>query len=172
MEDGGMTELHADNLSKRMCELGQQFDRCVESGDRTGLREAWRHLLHCTDTVIRESRGARIEADALAAELSLYRPTRLEKPVAPEIPGHVYVFTARAWVCAAVELHVKVQIAAVHGGGYLQDHYVPEKKTLCGKATTYPVTERFTSGGWPRLHELCPECVRKLVETKKMNATA
>ena len=77
--------------------------------------------------------------------------------------GYVYVFTAKfPWVCAAVELRQKVLVRVI-GSEYLQDHYVPDRKTICGKATSFPVTERFESGGWPRLHELCPECTKALV---------
>jgi hypothetical protein len=125
----------------------------------------WLDLLAAYSTVIREARSASVENDALSAELKVYRPTRTGRPAAPFLERHIYVFTARSpWVCAAVELRQTIQIPPIFGGGYYQEHYVPEKKTVCGKTTSYPVSERFTSGGWPRLHELCPECTTALVK--------
>lgn len=159
-----MTELHTDNLGRRLGECQESFDRATAANDWPAAERVLRELFRWTNHVVGEARAARIEADALATELQLYRPTRADLPPAPLLPGYCYVFTAKfPWVCAAVERREVVYIAPGVGGGYYQTHYAPEKKTLCGKATTYPVSERFTSGGWPRLHELCPECTKRLV---------
>jgi hypothetical protein len=158
-----VTELHADNLNRHLNELSSAFERAVEFGDRDAARSLWLKLLHGADTVIREARAARIEADALEAELLTYRPARSDRPPAPPLDGYAYVFTAKVpWVCAAVELRQLVYIPAIFGGGYHQEHYAPERKTVCGKVVSFPVSERFTSGGWPRLHELCPDCTKSL----------
>jgi hypothetical protein len=158
-----VTELHADNLSRHLHELSLSFERAVESGDKAEARRRWLELIHGADTVIREARAARIEADALESELLTYRPARSDRPPAPPLAGYVYVFTAKVpWVCAAIEVRQLVYVPALFGGGYEQEHYAPERKTVCGKVVAYPVSERFTSGGWPRLHELCPDCTRAL----------
>lgn len=135
------------------------FDAAKSTNDWPSANRAFLSMLHDLDIAIRIAVGARIEADALAAELLVYRPERSDRPAAPLLKDYVYVFTAKAsWVCAAVELRKTIIVPAGLGGGYPQDHFVPEKKTLCGKKVNHPVSERFTSGGWPRLHELCPEC--------------
>jgi hypothetical protein len=165
-----MTELHADNLSNRLGEYVAAFDRAKQSGDWAAAEKLWRLVFVAIDTVIRESRGSRMEADALACELAVYRPTRAEQPPAPSIDGYVYVFTAKTpWVCAAVERREKVLVPTLIGPGYLQDHYTSERDTVCKKKVTFPVHERFASGGWPRLRELCPECVKMLAERKLIN---
>lgn len=158
-----MTELHATNLRDHIAQLNETFYAAVAAGDREQVETVWRRLLAATDGAIRCSRDARAEADALATELLLYRPTRHEQPPAPPLGDYCYVFTAKApWVCAAVELRKVVTVQVGLGCSYSQDHYVPERHTLCGRVVTYPVSERFTSGGWPRLRELCPDCTAQL----------
>lgn len=158
-----MTQFHAGNLQDSIREAHEGFNQSVATGDWQSAERSWRTLSRLADTCIQEARNARIEVDALAAELLVYRPVRSGRPPAPQIAGYVYVFTAKfPWVCAAVELHKKVLVRGI-GSDYLQDHYVPERKTVCGKVTAFPVTERFESGGWPRMHELCPECTKELI---------
>lgn len=160
-----MTADHAARHQASVHEKSEAFDDAATRGDWKAAKALWLKLLFAMDVAVGESRAGRIEADALATELLTYRPTRHEKPPAPPLNGYVYVFTAKApWVCAAVELRTILRIVPLSGLPYFQDHYVPEKKTLCGKAATFPVMERFTSGGWPRLHELCPDCTAKLVQ--------
>lgn len=161
-----MTEGHAERLALSLREYSEAFDRAEQASDWDAARKVWYALRRGTNTAISEARGARIEADALAAELLVYRPTRAEKPAAPLLPEYCYVFTANfPWVCAA---KVRRDTVLIQGlalcPAYAQEHYTPEKTTACGKKTSFPVSERFTSGGWPRLHELCPDCVRALGE--------
>lgn len=158
-----MTALHADNLSASIRERTEAFEAAQRAGDWTTAWGLWLKMLHHADTVISESRAARIEAEAIATELQRFRPHRADIEPAPEVPGHVYVFTASVpWACVAVELRQVVTHQACHGA-YQQEHYVPERKTVCGKKTAFPVNERFASGGWPRLCEVCPECFKALV---------
>lgn len=158
-----MTEGHARRTRESMAEHHGAFHAAIERGDKDAALRAWRHLARIADSVVSESERARIEADALAAELEAYRPVRSDRPAAPVLPDHEYVFTASfPWVCAAGVRRATVFIQA--GPGYCQECQTPEKATLCGKKTAFPVSERFTSGGWPRMHELCPDCLRKLDE--------
>ena len=161
-----MTEFYADNLSKRMTELSADFDAAMGYGDWVTAKKLWLELLFWGSTVIREALGDRAEADALSAELKVYRPTRAGLPPAPFLKKYAYVFTGKSpWVCAAVEVREVIQIPGMSGmPGYSQEHYTTERKTVCGKVVSYPVKERFVSGGWPRLHELCPECTKLLVK--------
>lgn len=160
-----MREDHAARVRQRVGEHHDSFFKALESGDLKAARKEWLHLMRITDQVISDSIAARIEADTLSTELKVYRPTRDDEPPAPILDGYVYVHTAKfPWVCASVEV---VEMVSIHGLagvlGYRQEHSTWEEKTVCGKKAFYPVNERFASGGWPRLRELCPECTRKLL---------
>lgn len=156
-----MTKGHAQRTRESMAEHHAAFRAAIERGDKDAALKAWGHLARIADGVASESERSRIEADALAAELEMYRAVRSDRPAAPNLPDHEYVFTASfPWVCAAGVRREMVYIRA--GAGYHQECQTPEKTTLCGKKTAFPVSERFTSGGWPRMHELCPDCLRKL----------
>lgn len=152
-----MTPFHADNLYRHLREYVDVIDKAEASNDWKAVQELFRKLCGTVDVVIREARSATDEADKLAAEPLVYRPTRTDRPAAPLLDGYVYVYTGKVpWVCAAKELREQVWINT--GAGYFQEHCAPERKTVCGKAVSYPVSERYTSGGWPRVRELCPEC--------------
>lgn len=156
-----MTEFHAGNVQKSINDCFDSFGRASAANDWGAAEKALLKLMQQASIVMRESVAIRIEADSLAAELLAYRPTRSDRPAAPLIDGYNYVFTGKQpWVCAAKELRKTVYINA--GAGYTQEYFIPERKTLCGRATSYPVSERFESGGWPRRHELCPDCTALL----------
>lgn len=160
-----MKEDHAARVRLRIGEHHQSFFEAIRTNDSARARKEWLRLMAITDQAIRDSVAARIEADSLATELQAYRPTRDQEPAAPVLDGYVYVKTANfPWVCASVEV---VEMVAIPGlaavMGYTQEHSTWEEKTVCGKKAFYPVIERFTSGGWPRLRELCPDCTRKLL---------
>lgn len=160
-----MTELHADNLSARLKDHTAEFEAAKAAGDWAAAWKLWLRLMHAASIVIAESRGARIEADALATELQTYRLTRADQPPAPALDGYMYVATSGAFVCAAVEHRKRVEIKGLSmAADYSQDHYAPDPKTVCGRKTAFPVNERFASGGWPRMRELCPDCVARLAE--------
>lgn len=147
-----------------MSSNNQQFYAALDSGDQDGMAKAFRVVLFMVDGLIRERSRAESEVDALAAELLLYRPRRDQRPAAPLIAGYCYVSSGSApWVCTAVERREVVSYHEWSAIGLTQEHYVPERKTLCGAKTAFPISERFTSGGWPRVHELCPRCVVVLV---------
>lgn len=159
-------ETRETRIRARLSEIAKAFDAAKNSDDWASAHKLQLELYRLLDHEIREHLGARIEAEALATELLVYRPTRGGKPPAPPLEGYAYVHTAKwPWVCVAVELR---QVVAIPGIGmtlgYTQEHYVPERKTICGKQTAYPVSERFPSGGWPRLHELCPDCTQILAK--------
>lgn len=160
-----MKEDHAARVRVRIGEHHESFFEAIRSNDSARARKEWLHLMRITDQAIRDSIAARIEADALATELKVYRQTRDDEPPAPVLDGYVYVHTANfPWVCASVEVVEMVVIPGAAGVlGYRQEHSTWQEKTVCGKKAFYPVGERFTSGGWPRLRELCPECTRKLL---------
>lgn len=128
------------------------------------VEKCFRELCCMMDQAIREEHRSALEADSLMVELSKYRPVRDDEPAAPVLDGYVYVHTATfPWVCASVEVVEFVSIPGPAGVlGYRQEHSTWEEKTVCGKKAFYPVNERHTSGGWPRLRELCPECTRRL----------
>lgn len=148
-------ETYVERIQRRLSE--------INSGPRDD--RAWRELIFMVDSQVRERHRAEVENDALSAELQLYRPRRCDKPAAPLIAEHCYVFTAKQpFVCAAKEIRKVFQHEAWKAWGYLQESYTPDQKTICGRQTNYPVSERFTSGGWPRLHELCPDCVKLLTD--------
>lgn len=156
-----MTEGHAARTRQSMAEHHAVFHAALDRGDKDASLRAWRHLARIADSVVSDAVAARIEADSLAAELETYRPTRSAKPAAPVLDDHEYVHTANfPWVCAAGVRRESVWIDA--GAGYFQKCQTPEKVTLCGRKTTFPVNERFASGGWPRMHELCPDCLRRM----------
>lgn len=160
-----MREDHATRVRIRISEHHNSFFEAIRTNDSARARKDWLALMRITDQAIRDSIAARIEADALATELKFYRPTRDDEPPAPVLDGYVYVFTAhQPWVCASVEVVEMVSIPGLAAVlGYTQEHSTWEEKTVCGRKAFYPVSERFTSGGWPRLRELCPECTRKLL---------
>lgn len=164
-----MREDHAKRVRDNIRELGERFAEAV--GVPEDARKIWLKILFVADSAIAEAAGARIEADTLATELQLYRPTRDRQTAAPLIDGICYVFTGKAWVCAAAE-HRKTVVHQACYGAYSQEHYVPDRKTVCGQKTAYPVNERFASGGWPRLRELCPDCVRLLLDAGRFPADA
>jgi len=137
------------------------------------IRKLWLKMLHRIEIVIGESIASRAECDSLTAELSTYRPTKADRPAAPALDDYTWVTTGKApWICAAKTLRQTIWISTLFGGGYHQEHYTNDRKTLCGAAALYPVNERFTSGGWPRLHELCPDCTRGLVDLGLLGQTA
>ena len=150
--EGGVRELHATNLQRSMNSHFDLFQRAKVAEHWPTAEKAFLDLMSCASVVMSESKGARIEADALAAELSVFRKTRLEEPAAPLLEDFDYVFSSRAaWV----------SVSAVQS--YHQEHMTTDTKTECGKKVAYQVRERFTSGGWPRLRELCPECTEILI---------
>lgn len=160
-----MKEDHAARVRIRIQEHHEAFLDAIQTNKSALAEKQWLHLLSITSQCISDSIAARLEADALATELQVYRPTRDQEPAAPALDGYVYVKTANfPWVCASVEV---VEMVAIPGlaavMGYTQEHSTWEEKTVCGKKAFYPVSERFTSGGWPRLRELCPDCTRKLL---------
>lgn len=155
-----MTEDHAKRVRESMTEAAGEMYAAINKSDARAARKAFQVVTRIADAAITESIRGRIEADSLATELEKYRPVRSQKPPAPDLRGYCYVTTSKAWVCVAVEVCEMVWIAM---GGYSQEHCAPERKTLCGNATGYPFHERFSVGGWPRMHETCPECMRALV---------
>lgn len=162
-----MSETRETRIRARISEIAKAFDLAKLAGDWNAAHKLQLNLYRLLDHEIREHLGARIEAESLAAELLVYRPTRSGRPPAPPLRGHAYVHTASfPWVCAAVERREVVSIAGIGwGDGYTQECYTPERKTICGKKTTFPVNEWFPSGGWPRLHELCPDCTGILAKS-------
>ncbi|MHC5543291.1 hypothetical protein ACYOEI_34140 [Singulisphaera rosea] len=154
-----MTELHAKNVRAGILETSKLFDRAVAGGNWKIAEECMRGMIRMADNAIRESIGARHEADSLEAELTTYRPRRSDQPAAPRLQDYFYVFTARfPWVCASKAHRRELYI----GPGYTQEFWTHDKKTVCGKPVSFSVSERFESGGWPRMHELCSECVELL----------
>ena len=153
-----MTHDHAERARKSITNDSKLFDRVCEAKDWEGAEKLWQRLLASANMAIREAVAASTEADALATELLVYRPVRTGLPAAPALDGFVYVFTAKTpWVCVAK--NVRKRMAVNPEFNLWQEFYIHEQTTVCGKLVTFPVRERFTSGGWPRLHELCPECV-------------
>lgn len=164
-----MTELHAENLRKSVSETIAAFESAKAAGSWDIAEKCLRALCFWADTAIGVSRRTAQEADALAAELQLYRPTRDQRPPAPLLPGYCYVESGQyAWACVAVEHRQVVVNTEWH---YTQEHYAPDKKTLCGRKNHFPINERFESGGWPRLHELCPKCAEILLARGLLTAT-
>lgn len=161
-----MHEEHAARVRARLTEISKLFDSAQATGNSSAAHEQWLALLQITDQAIMDALAARLEAQSLATELRVYRPTRDEETPAPVLDGYVYVHTATfPWVCASLEIVEFVSIPGLAGVlGYRQEHSTWQEKTVCGKKAFYPVSERFTSGGWPRLRELCPECTRRLWE--------
>jgi hypothetical protein len=160
-----MTELYAKNLRGRILEIATVFDSAKLSADFKTAHAAWLKLLTIADTAISEARGARIEAESLATELLTYRLTRLGEPAAPRLKDYAYVHTSNfPWVCAAKWRRKTIRLDVGFCSPQEQEFYVPEQKTVCGKSKTFEVRDRFGTGGWPRFHELCPDCVRGLVE--------
>lgn len=160
-----MREDHATRVRQRLTEVSQLFDIAQAANDSAAAHKQWLAMLRIADQATMDSLAARIEADALATELRVYRPTRDDEPPAPVLDGYVYVHTANfPWVCASVEIVEMVHIPGLAGVlGYRQEHSTWQEKTVCDKKAYYPVSERFTSGGWPRLRELCPDCTRLLL---------
>ena len=159
-----MREDHAKRVQESISEHARSFDAAVNSGDLVAVKKEWLALLRINGQVMSDAIAARLEADSLGVELRVYRPTRSDFPAAPILDGYVYVHTAKfPWVCAAVEIVERVSIPGLAGViGYSQEHSTPERKTICGKATTFPVSERFGWGGWPLQKELCPDCTKLL----------
>lgn len=158
-EQRHVAERHARGEAK-ISQLWDDHKAAVACGDLKAAERAFHELRLHSLWSLAEMRTASIEADTLAVELSLYRPTRASEKAAPIVPDHCYVTTSGPWVCVAREI---VKTAVYKGfftsqGSFTQEHCVPDVKTLCGKKNVYPVSERFESGGWPRLRELCPEC--------------
>lgn len=164
-----MREDHAARVRVSIGEHHDSFFEALGKSDFARAKKEWLHLMRITDQAIRDSVAARIEADSLATELQVYRPTRDQEPVAPVLDGYVYVHTATLpWVCASVEIVEMVHVPGVAGViGYTQEHSTWQEKTVCGKKAFYPVSERFPSGGWPRLREMCPDCTRLLLASPK-----
>jgi hypothetical protein len=159
-----MRELHATNLQRRMNEHFDLFQKAAAADHWPTARKAFLQLMSCASVVMSESKESRIEADALASELSVFRKTRLEEPAAPPLDNFDYVFVTKTpWVCVAKALRKTVVISVSAVQSYQQQHWTTDTKTECGKKVAYPVRERFSSGGWPRLHELCPECTGILI---------
>lgn len=106
---------------------------------------------------------AAYELDALTLELEAIRPSRHCQTAAPPLPLHTYVTAVRSpWICAAKSVREVAHISAGLGCDYHQEHWSFEKVTACGRKVLFPENERYTSGGWPRQREVCPECMRKL----------
>lgn len=159
-----MLEDHAKRVREQIGEAARQFHTAQDNGDSRSATKQFLKLLRITDQAISDSIAARIEAISLATELKVYRPTRSDEPPAPLLDGYVYVHTARfPWVCASVEIVEMVHIPGLGFRGYRQEHATWEEITVCGKKAFYPVSERFPSGGWPRLRELCPACTKLLL---------
>lgn len=159
-----MRDDHAKRVRDRIVEIARSFDAARSDGDWEAAHGAWLELLFVADAAIGEARGARIEADSLATELESYRPTRSQRPAAPRMEEYAYVHTARfPWVCAAKVVRKSIHVDAGFGAGYVQEFWVPVRKTVCGKSVTFEVSERFGTGGWPRMHELCSDCARLLI---------
>lgn len=159
-----MRELHATNLQRSMNKHFELFQKAEAADHWPTARKAFLQLMSCASVVMSESKGSRIEADALAAELSVFRKTRLEEPAAPLLEDFDYVFTSKAaWVCVAKSLRKTIFVSVSAVQSYHQEHMTTDTKTECGKKVAYQVRERFTSGGWPRLRELCPECTEILI---------
>ena len=147
-------------LESRLTEYTMAFAVGLERMSAKEIGESFRHVTQMLSEQIAERHRVSIENDALAAELSLYRPTRAQKPAAPMLPNHCYVTGGNSvWVCIAREIKHTSKIAGID-----QEHYMPDSTTVCGRKTGYPIHERFTSGGWPRRHELCADCCKKLAE--------
>jgi hypothetical protein len=158
-----MQEDHAGRVRERIAEIHQACIDSIQRHDATGLEKAMRKLWQITDQAIRDSIDWRIQAESLESELLTYRPRLVDRPAAPRLRGHFYVYTAKfPWVCAAVAHREKFYHALLRQE---QEYYIWDKKTLCGKASMFSVEDRFTSGGWPRRHELCRACVELLTQT-------
>lgn len=148
---------------RHVCDLRDEIAAAAERGDWAAAKKA-AHELHLSAIFAATGeRDAATEAEEYAVELSRYRPTRAAEKPAPGIDGGEYVTTAATrFVCVAKSVRRTLQYDT-----FSLDHYVPDVKTECGKKTLYPVRERQSSGGWPRLREVCPDCVRRLIAAGK-----
>ena len=162
-----MTEFHAKNLQAKLTELSVDFYRHIESGDLKKTEKCWNELARILNTAISEARASRIECDAYEAKVLLYEPTKTDRPPAPIIKEHTYVKTSGPWICAAKEIRKTISHGYFDSGGaIIQEYFVPDAKTVCGKKVLYPINERYTSPSWARFHELCPDCVERLLDSK------
>jgi hypothetical protein len=154
-----MNEIRA-RLESRLSEYSTSFWVGLERMSAKEMGDAFRHVTQMLSEQIAERHRVAIENDALATELSLYRPTRSQRSAAPKLPDYCYVTSGNSvWVCIAREIRHTSKISGIE-----QEHYMPDSTTVCGRKTGYPIHERFTSGGWPRRHELCVDCCKKLAE--------
>ena len=159
---------YVGEMSKRLMEsfvcLFAKFEQAKAAGDWDAAYRVMLAMLRDHGAAVDRIREAMLEADALDVELRLYRPTRGMEPPAPLLHDYDYVVTNHSgFFCAAKRIRKTARIEGF-AFNYIQEHWVPDRKSLCGQKTHYPVRERFTSGGWPRLRELCVECTSKLVE--------
>ncbi len=158
-----MTELHAANVQDRVRELMAILKTVPDFPERERYVKVHLELLRLLNEAIRTSVRARIEADDLAVELQLHRPTRADLDPAPILDGHLYATTAK-WsvICAAVE---RIEVIR-HGYGlnrfyeqsYLQSHDAALYRRDCGRI--HWVTVRGESGLSPKPTH--PEWVRAI----------
>jgi len=157
-----MTEFAIENWRRRVREQDELFQIAKGKGDWQTAETALRQIFFVVDHVFRESQRTEIEKNSYENLVLKYEPRRTDLPIAPNINGHCYVQTAKfPWICVAKEYRELIYQKEFH---YTQEHYAPDKKAVCGKRTAFPIHDRFTSPSWPRLHELCPDCVKLLLK--------
>lgn len=154
-----MTEDHARRVQESAGEYFDGFRAALVSCDRDGLHKAWLGLSRLFSQAVADAVAAGKEADSLAAELATHRPDPSQRPVAPDVQGYGYASTVHfGWACLAkVEWRPYPDKAAG-----LPPFWVLAGRTACGKKTLYPWEGR--RGGWPRLHEACPDCLKAAVD--------
>jgi len=157
-----MTEFATENWYRHVREQSEAFEMAKGRNDWQAAEKAILQLLYIVDYVFTESRRTEKEKSSYENLVLKYERRRVDLPIAPDIDGYCYVQTAKfPWVCVAKQHRELIYLREFN---YYQEHYAPDKTAVCGKKVAFPIRDRFSSPSWPRLHELCPDCVKLLLK--------